>query len=97
MDAIGLENTVVLEPILAKARGNVMIVCGHVHGVYQGHIGSHAVMTAPSTCSAFALDLRTDAPIGFFKGPTGFAVIDTGSGGVWSALPLDAADGPFPF
>ena len=97
MDAIGLENVSDLGALLAKAAGEITIISGHVHGVYQGRIGRHLVVTAPATCSAFALDQRNDAPVGFFKGPTGFALIDTGPEGVWSALPLDTADGPYPF
>ena len=97
MDAIGLENSSDLDPLLANAQGDLTIVSGHVHGVYQGRIGGHSVVTAPAICSAFALDRRDDAPVGFFKGPTGCALIDTGPGGVWSALPLDTADGPYPF
>ena len=97
MDAIGLENSTDLGSLLAEARGEITIVSGHVHGVYNGRVGRHTVVTAPAICSAFALDRRSDAPVGFFKGPTGFAVIDTGPDGVWSALSLDIADGPFPF
>jgi 3',5'-cyclic AMP phosphodiesterase CpdA len=97
MDAIGLENADELAPVLARARSPVSVVAGHVHGVYHGRIGVHTVLTAPSVCSGFALDRRTDAPVGFYSGPTGCAVIDTGPGGVWSAVPLDRAGGPYPF
>ena len=97
MDAIGLENLSDLRSLMAEAKGDITIVSGHVHGVYRGRVGRHTVFTAPATCSAFALDRRIDAPVGFFKGPTGFAVIDTGPEGVWSLLPLSSADGPYPF
>ncbi|MDI3335677.1 phosphodiesterase [Defluviimonas aestuarii] len=97
MDAIGLENASALWPILDEAGGSVTVVAGHVHGIYQRRIGRHLVATAPSICSAFALDIRTDAPVGFFTGPTGCALIDTGPEGVWSAIPLETGEGPFPF
>jgi 3',5'-cyclic AMP phosphodiesterase CpdA len=97
MDAIGLENVPALQVRLAAAPGDVTVVAGHVHGIYHGKIGRHVVATAPATCSAFALDRRPNAPVGFFSGPTGCAVIDTGPGGVWSAVSLDPADGPYPF
>jgi 3',5'-cyclic AMP phosphodiesterase CpdA len=97
MDAIGLENTPALETVLEQTPGEVLMVAGHVHGVYHARIGRHPVMTAPSICSAFSLDVRSDAPVGFMRGPTGCAVFDTGPGGVWSAVPLDITDGPFPF
>lgn len=97
MDDIALENTDQLEATLEQAHGPLRIVAGHVHGVYHGMLGPHPVSTAPSTCSAFALDLRESAPVGFMSGPVGFAFLDTAPGGVWSACPLDHGDGPFRF
>ena len=97
MDAIGLENTPALASVLERSKQDVTVVAGHVHGIHHGRIGQHSVMTAPAICSAFALNLRTDAPVGFMSGPTGCAVIDTSLGGVWSVVPLDTADGPFTF
>ncbi len=97
MDAIGLENPDALEAIVSRYDGWLRMVAGHVHGVYHGMLGPHPVSTAPSTCSAFVLDRRDDAPIGFRSGPTGFAVLDTGPAGVWVECPLDHGDGPFRF
>ena len=97
MDAIGLENRAPLEAALAKAPSDVTLLAGHVHGVHHGRLGRHRVVTAPSICSAFALDRRADATTGFLKGPTGCAVIDTAPDGIWSAVPFEPADGPFPF
>ena len=97
MDAIGLENAEALEAVLAETTRDIMLIAGHVHGVHHGRIGRHRVATAPSTCSAFALDRREGAAVGFLTGPTGCAVIDTADGGTWSAVPLDPADGPFAF
>lgn len=97
MDAIGLENTRSLEAALDGVDHDIILIAGHVHGVHHGRLGHHRVATAPSLCSGFALDRRTDAAAGFLNGPTGFAVIDTAPGGVWSAVPLDRFDGPYPF
>ncbi|MDK3073694.1 phosphodiesterase [Sedimentitalea sp. JM2-8] len=97
MDAIGLEDIPALQATLAQAGGEIIVVAGHVHGVFQGRIGRHPVATAPAVSSAFALDLRPDAPVGFMTGPTGCAVFDTGPDGVWAAVPLEIASGPFPF
>lgn len=97
MDAIGLDETSGLARVLEGASGTVTVLSGHVHGVHQGRIGGHAALTALSTCSGFALDRREDAPVGFFTGPTGCAVIDTGPAGLWSSLSLDPAEGPYPF
>ena len=97
MDAIGLANTDALETALAGVKADITLIAGHVHGVHQGWCGRHRVATAPSICSAFALDRRVDATPGFLTGPTGCAVIDTSPGGIWSVVPLDPANGPFPF
>ena len=97
MDAIGLENPDALETTLADTDRHVTLIAGHVHGVHHGQLGRHRVATAPSICSGFVLDRRTEATVGFFEGPTGCAVIDTARDGIWSAVPLDLSNGPFPF
>lgn len=97
MDAIGLENAEALEGILRRHGGPLRVLAGHVHGVYHAMLGGHPVVTAPSTCSAFAFDRRREAPVGFMLGPLGFAVLDTAPGGVWTACPLAMGDGPYGF
>lgn len=97
MDNIGLENPEDLAAAIPAKCGQVIFVAGHVHGVYVGMIAGHRVVTAPSLCSAFALDRRHDAQIGFMTGPTGYALLDTGSEDSWTAQPLMIGDGPFAF
>jgi 3',5'-cyclic AMP phosphodiesterase CpdA len=97
MDAIGLRNPEDLAVVLADASCPVRVVSGHVHAVHAGMIGSGLAITVPSLCSAFALDRRDDASVGFMTGPTGCATIDTSPGGAWTALPLGPGCGPFPF
>ncbi|MBK0398162.1 metallophosphoesterase [Limibaculum sp. M0105] len=97
MDAIGLENSGALAGCLDGASCFVQVVAGHVHGVYHGRVGRWPVSTAPALCSAFALDRRVEAPVGFWTGPKGCAVIDTGPDGIWTAILLEDADGPYAF
>jgi len=97
MDAIGLANPDALQAVLDRHETPVRVLAGHVHGVYHAMLGRHPVVTAPSCCSAFALDLREDAPTGFMTGPAGSALIDTSPGGVWTELPLHHGGGPFAF
>ena len=96
MDVIGLEYAAALHAVLADAPNAVTLLAGHVHGVRHGQIKHHRMATAPTICSAFALDQRTDAPVMFFT-PAGCAVVGTDRNGLWSAVPLDPADGPFLF
>lgn len=97
MDAIGLENPESLRAVLDTHDAPVRVLAGHVHGVHHALLGRHPVVTAPSCCSAFALDLRETAKAGFMTGPTGCALIDTSPGGVWTELPLSHGEGPFGF
>ena len=97
MDVLGLTNAQELEDALFQAHPNVTVLAGHVHGAHHGRLGGHAVMTAPSICSAFAMDRRKDAPAGFLTEPRGFAVFDSAPGGIWSALSLGQANGPYSF
>ena len=97
MDNIALENTEDLAAAIPANCRPVLFVAGHVHGVYLGRIGAHRVVTAPSLCSAFALDRRANARVGFLTGPTGYALVDTGPDDSWTAQPLFIGDGPFDF
>ena len=86
MDEIGLKNSNELLACLDKAPQPIRILCGHVHGVYQGTLGIHSVVTAPSTCTRFSFNKRTDAPKNFKLSPTGFAYLDSSKDGFWTAL-----------
>ena len=97
MDAIGLENATLLDSVLKEAQTEVTVLAGHVHGVYFRSVRGHRVMTAPSICSAFALDRRAGARVGFQSGPTGCALLDTGPDGHWTVLPLEPSSGTHPF
>jgi 3',5'-cyclic AMP phosphodiesterase CpdA len=97
MDAIGLGNLSALEQSLTAAPKDTLILSGHVHGVHHGRIAGCSIITAPSTCSYFALNRRADAPVGFHSGATGYAVLETGKNPLWSAIPLGPIQGPFAF
>ena len=86
MDEIGLKNSDELLECLDVANQPIRILCGHVHGIYQGSLGIHSVVTAPSTCTRFSFNRRVNAPKGFKLFPTGFAYLDTSSNGFWTPL-----------
>jgi len=93
MDAIGLDDMSALGGILQRFDRRLLVVAGHVHGVYHGRIGGHPVVTAPAICSAFTLDRRHDAPVGFVSGPRGCAILDSADDGVWTMVPLQPSNG----
>ena len=97
MDAIGLTNIGAMTAALATENRSLIVLAGHVHGVHHCQLSGHPVVTAPSICSAFALNRQPDAFVGFFESPTGFAVLDTGAGYHWSAVPTSYFGGPHAF
>ena len=86
MDEIGLKNSSELAECLDAADQPIRILCGHVHGIYQGTLGIHSVVTAPSTCTRFSFNRRVDGPKGFKLFPTGFAYLDSSNNGFWTPL-----------
>ncbi len=86
MDEIGLKNSSELAEYLDAADQPIRILCGHVHGIYQGTLGIHSVVTAPSTCTRFSFNRRVDGPKGFKLFPTGFAYLDSSNNGFWTPL-----------
>ena len=97
MDKIGLTNTSDLSECLKATNRPIKILCGHIHGVYHGLLGSHPVVSAPSICSAFEFNRQEFAPVGFNKGPTGYAYLETSSNGFWTAIPSNYGNGPLKF
>ena len=97
MDKIGLKNSSELSEYLKATSRPVRILCGHVHGVYHGLLGIHPVVSAPSVCSAFEFNRKKFAPVGFNRGPTGYAYLETSSNGFWTAIPSSYGNGPLNF
>ena len=97
MDKIGLTNTSDLSECLKATNRPIKILCGHVHGVYHGLLGIHPVVSAPSICSAFEFNRKEFAPVGFNRGPTGYAYLETSSNGFWTSIPSNYGNGPLKF
>ena len=97
MDEIGLTNSSDLSECLKATSRPMRILCGHVHGVYHGLLGIHPVVSAPSVCSAFEFNRKKFAPVGFNRGPTGYAYFETSSNGFWTAIPSSYGNGPLNF
>lgn len=97
MDAIGLSGIGALTDVINASTADVRIICGHVHSVMIGAVGRATAIASPATCSTFAADFRTNAPVGFMSAPGGFMVHD------WDAsfrtIHVGAAQGtgPHPF
>lgn len=97
MDDIGLTNRAEFCEIIKTYQGILRIVCGHIHSMMVVDCAGHIAMSAPSPCSTFAYDLRTDAPVGFMTQEDGCLVHKWDAGFQSVRIGLAAGAGPFPF
>lgn len=97
MDDIGLTNRAEFCEIIANYQGTLRIVCGHIHSMMVVDCAGHIAISAPSPCSTFAYDLRTDAPVGFMTQEDGCLVHKWDAGFQSVRIGLVAGTGPFPF
>lgn len=97
MDAIGLDGSAALADCLTEARGEVRIVCGHVHSTIAASVAGRVALSSAAICSAFSADYRPDAPVGFLAQPGGYMVHTWDDGFRSAAVSLAEAQGPYPF
>ena len=97
MDKIGLTNRAAMRDVLNGFDGTLRIVCGHIHSMMVVDCAGHIAISAPSPCSTFAYDLRTDAPVGFMTQEDGCLVHKWDAGFQSVRIGLVAGAGPFPF
>jgi len=97
MDEIGLDGTEALANLLQNHKGDVQVVCGHIHSMIIASVGSTVAISAPSPCSSFAFDTRDDAPVGFFEQEDGFLFHRWRHGFQSVRIAFDHGRGPFPF
>lgn len=98
MDAIGLQNTDAFEAVLRRAQcKEIRAVCGHIHSMFVTSLASHVVLSSPSPCSGFELDLRTDAPVGYYDREDGCLLHRWCDGFQSIRIGPKTGKGPFPF
>ena len=97
MDDIGLTNRAAFCDVVYDHTGPLRIVCGHIHSMIIADVGRHIAISAPSPCSTFAYDRRTDAPVGFMTLEDGCLLHRWDGGFQTIRIGPDAGPGPFPF
>jgi len=97
MDDIGLTNRGALRDLLAEYTGTLRIVCGHIHSMMVSDVAGHIAISAPSPCSTFAYDRRSDAPVGFLTQEDGCLLHRWDAGFQSIRIGPIAGSGPFPF
>jgi 3',5'-cyclic AMP phosphodiesterase CpdA len=97
MDDIGLTNRPDVRHVVAAYSGTLRIVCGHIHNMMVTDIEGHIVISAPSPCSTFSYDRRTDSPIGYMTQEDGCLLHRWDAGFQTIRIGPEAGSGPFPF
>ncbi len=97
MDAISLTNAQDLRDAVTGYNGELRIVCGHIHSMMVTNVGGHTAVSAPSPCSTFAYDRRSDAPVGYLPQDDGCLLHRWDSGFQSIRIGPEAGSGPFPF
>ncbi|MCK0102745.1 phosphodiesterase [Pseudohalocynthiibacter sp. F2068] len=97
MDKIGLTNSHAFRDIVSDHAGALRIVCGHIHSMMVTDVGGHIAISAPSPCSTFAYDRRSDAPVGFMTLEDGCLLHRWDAGFQSIRIGPVAGPGPFPF
>jgi 3',5'-cyclic AMP phosphodiesterase CpdA len=97
LDEIGLKNIDMFVRIISKFTGEMRIVCGHIHTMMMIGINKHMVVSAPSSCSSFAYDTRSNAPVGFMDVEGGCLLHRWNDGFKTVRIGPTCGSGPFPF
>lgn len=98
MDKIGINDGLAgFDDILSAYKGEVRVICGHIHSIIASTIGGKMVLSAPSPCSTFAFNIQENAPVGFMDSGDGCFLHRWTSGFHSVRLYPAHGDGPFPF
>lgn len=98
MDKQNLRDSDRLATLLGAYKGELRIICGHVHRGITTSFAGHICMTAPGTSHAVTIDLREEANNSLTKEPGGFVLHEWRAGRFVShTIPVGTFDGPHPF
>jgi 3',5'-cyclic AMP phosphodiesterase CpdA len=97
MDIQNLRDSTELKEILSGYKGELKLICGHVHRNIVGQFGNKVCQIAPGVSHAVTMDLRTGAPNCLTKEPGSFLLHEIRSGILSHQILVDNYDGPFMF
>ena len=97
MDDIGLTNADALAEVIAGYSGTLRLVCGHIHSLIVSDFSGHIAISAPSPCSSFAFDRRSDAAVGYMTQQDGCLLHMWDNGFRSIRIGPVAGSGPYPF
>ena len=97
MDIQNLRDSAALGQILSGYRGEVRLICGHVHRNIVTLFGGVICQIAPGTSHAVTMDQRVGAPNCLTMEPGGFLLHELRDGLVSHHIPVGQFDGPWLF
>lgn len=97
MDIQNLRDSRRLQTILSGYRGELRLICGHVHRNIVAPFGNVTCQIAPGVSHAVTMDLRVGAPNCLTKEPGGFLLHEMRGGIVTHGIHIGRHDGPHLF
>ena len=97
MDIQNLRDSDDLRSILADYKGELILVCGHIHRNIVAQFGNVICQIGPGTSHAVSMDLREGAPNCLTKEPGAFLLHEIRGGILTHSIPIGQFDGPYLF
>ncbi len=97
MDLQNLRDSDGLKEILSAYRGELRLICGHIHRNIVAQFGKVVCQIAPGTSHAVSMNQQVNAQNCLTKEPGAFLLHETRGGIVSHHIPFGHFDGPHPF
>ena len=97
MDIQNLRDSDELKEILSTYKGELKLICGHIHRNIVTRFGNVICQIAPGVSHAVTIDLRKGSPNCLTKEPGSFLLHEIRDGILTHQIPVDDYDGPYLF
>ena len=97
MDIQNLRNSDELKEVLSAYKGELKLICGHLHRNIVTKFGNVICQIAPGVSHAVTIDLRKGSPNCLTKEPGSFLLHEIRGGILSHQIPVDDFDGPYLF
>ena len=97
MDIQNLRDSDELKEILSTYKGELKLICGHIHRNIVTKFGNVICQIAPGVSHAVTIDLREGSPNCLTKEPGNFLLHEIRDGILTHQIPVDDYDGPYLF
>ena len=97
MDIQNLRDSDELKEILSTYKGELKLICGHIHRNIVTQFGNVICQIAPGVSHAVTIDLREGSPNCLTKEPGSFLLHEMRDGILTHQIPVNDYDGPYLF